>query len=161
MDHVEHIDEDFVFEIPQSYVKNNKLIERLSIADILSKGLKLEREISKEEICSKMEDCCLPASLQVRIMRYLDNSQIEVNMKTLGEIMYELFPEFGRKVKESIDDGNGVEEWTRGLNEDINNLAINDQLRRDIVQGIVTHYLVNELNNSEMLLAWRDRGGVR
>ena len=157
----EHVEETYTYSKPADHLSSDHIVERLSIADMLSKGMKIERDISKEEMCSKMDMCSLSASLQVRILRYMGNSSDAVHMRVLGNIMYELFPELGIKVKNNIEDGTVVEEWTKDVNEEIRSYAVNDQLRRDIVQGIITHYLVNENNNIEMLKLWRDKGGLR
>ena len=150
----------YMHERPLKLKKPERIIVRLSIADILSQGMKLDDEITREKICSKMDMCSLPASLQMRILRYLENSHDKVNMKTLGSIMYELFPDLASQVKESVEAGQSVDEWTKGANYELAKYTISDRLRRDIIQGLITNYLSNEVNNVEMLNLWRERGGL-
>lgn len=137
------------------------LIARLAIADMLSKGMRIGTDISEEEICAKMDLCALPSSLRVKILRYMDNPPKHTNYSVIGSIMYDLLPRVSQKIKKAIDDEISVRDWTLEATNEVRSYGVDDQLGRDILLGIISHYLLNELNNQDMLRMWLNEGGVK
>ena len=38
---------------------------------------------------------------------------------------------------------------------------IDNQTRRDIIQGVITHYFLNEINDRSSLKKWSEKGGLK
>ena len=92
----------------------------------------------------------LPASIQVSVLKMLEKPAPEPRMTKLAPIMSALFPEVYNAVKEIYTETHDVAEWTsvvtQILNENIRR-EIFAQVRRDIIQGVMTQYLLNEMND--------------
>lgn len=89
------------------------------------------------------------------------NPPKEPNMKKFAPIMSELFPDVKASIKKAFINEADVTDWTREANEILIKYAIDDQVRRDIIQGAITHYLITETNNRNSLENWIERGGLR
>ncbi|MBQ8944296.1 MAG: ATP-binding protein [Clostridia bacterium] len=133
---------------------------RLEIAEILSNGTKLDFEaqlIAKD----KLNVFNLPSSICVSILKMLDKPAKEPRMTKLAPIMSALFPKVYEAVKESYSETNETVEWTRAAEQvllDNINITMRDQVRRDIIQGIITQRVLNELNDSASLEKWSRTG---
>ena len=65
------------------------------------------------------------------------------------------------EIKEAYTNESDITEWTREANENLMKYKIDDQVRRDIIQGSITYYLMSELNNRTSLETWIEKGGLR
>ena len=82
-------------------------------------------------------------------------------MVKIAPIMKALFPDIEKAIKESHTNEADITQWTRRANDLLMQYQIEDQVRRDIIQGIMTNYMINELRNQRLLEDWIQRGGLR
>ncbi len=99
---------------------------------------------------------------RVSVTRMLRNPTDKPRMVNLGGIIGELFPNIRRSVVVAHGDSPfEPADWTAAamdafLREVGEHVAA--QLRRDIIQAVITDYLVNELNDIHALKDWANRG---
>ena len=106
----------------------------------------------------------LEASLQVRILKMLSKPPKEPRMTKLAPIINALFPSVTKAIQDSFADSRIASEWTQSAEEALFALGILDIgaiVRRDIIQGAVIYYFLNEINNEEALKECCARGGIR
>lgn len=137
--------------------------ERLYIAELLSSGTKLDKEKVLAEITEKLDKIGLSASVKVRIMKHIISPPKEPRMTKLAPIMAEIFPTVRKAVEEAYEASREPVEWTnaaeRILRETISE-HIDDQVRRDIVQCIITDYVFLQLGKCDDLEKWSIEGGM-
>ena len=141
--------------------KSNDVEERLRIAEILSKGMKVGKELDKSDLMKELQGLKLSDYIVVSILKLTQNPPAEPNMKMLAPVMNALFPEVTQSIETSFNNEADVTEWTREANEMLMKYSIDDQVRRDIIQGAITYYLYVETNNRASLEDWIQRGGLR
>ena len=136
---------------------------RIKIADLLSKGVKLPKEVVINEILPSLKSINISAAVQVAIMRMLENPPKEPRMTRLAPIMNDLFPEIKSEVARVYPESNDKTEWTKQARATLEKRYGNEidaQTRRDIIQGIMTYYFIIELNNESVLEDWVENGGL-
>ena len=137
--------------------------ERLYIAELLSSGTKFDKEKVLAEITEKLDKIGLSASVKVRIMKHIISPPKEPRMTKLAPIMAEIFPTVRKAVEEAYEASREPVEWTnaaeRILRETISE-HIDDQVRRDIVQCIITDYVFLQLGKCDDLKKWSIEGGL-
>lgn len=144
-----------------STVSDDDYDERIYIADILSKGMTFGKDLDKQDIIERLSKLGLSDYSVVTIIKHLENPPIEPNMKKLAPIMNALFPDITKAIKKSFINEADVTEWTREANDILLKYSVQDQVRRDIIQGSITYYLINETNNQPSLENWIERGGLK
>lgn len=161
------------FETPKSLysynsIRNtesrNDIDERIEIAEILSNGTKIDEENILKDIRPKMQGMQIDSSVQVTIMKMLQNPPEEPRMTKLAPIFNDLFPQVTDSIQRAYDDARKPEEWTRQAEKALIDLGITniaDQVRRDIIQGCITYYIFIEKGNEKALKEWSNRGGMR
>ena len=138
--------------------------ERMEIVEILSKGTKIDSSDIKSIYKDKLDRIKMDPSLQVSIFKLLKNPPEEPRMTKFAPIMKSLFPEVYGAVKEAFADNSDHMAWTRAAEATLSKIIgrdIEDQVRRDIVQGIITYYLAIELNDVKRLEQWATGGSLR
>lgn len=135
--------------------------KRIQIAEMLSRGMTLGREVSRSYVINTLNELHESAFVIVSVLKWLQNPPKEPNMKKIAPIMNALFPEIKNSIKNSISNEADVSDWTREANDILLKYQMDDQVRRDIIQGTITYYLVNETNNRGYLEDWIQRGGLR
>jgi len=123
--------------------------------------MSIGKEISKQDIVDRLSKLSLSDYSVVTIIKHLENPPVEPNMKKLAPIMNALFPEITKMIKNAFVNEADVTEWTREANEILIKNSVQDQVRRDIIQGSITYYLINETNNRTSLENWIEKGGLR
>ena len=142
-------------------IDNDKMIE---IAKYLSQGTRIEREIICKEIMPYLEDCGVSASVRVAIFKQLERPTREVRMTRLAPIMSALFPEVKKAVESAYDSYPDAWEWTRCAEEALQepmHFELSAQVRRDIIQAIITQHIYNECGNQMDMKRWAETGGLR
>ncbi|WP_019680657.1 helicase HerA domain-containing protein [Ruminococcus flavefaciens] len=134
---------------------------RIKIADMLSKGMRIGQEVSREEVIDRLNDIHVSDSIIITVLKLMENPPIEPNMKKLAPVMNALFPDIKRSIEAAYENESDVTQWTREANELLIKYSLDDQVRRDIIQGAITYYLINETNNRASLEDWIQRGGLR
>ncbi|MCR4782555.1 MAG: DUF87 domain-containing protein [Lachnospiraceae bacterium] len=135
--------------------------DRMCVAELLSKGMAIGREVTREEVIKRLEALSLSAYERISILKVLMNPPKEPNMTKLAPIMNSLFPDITDVIKKSFANETEESEWTREANEILIKQRVDDQVRRDIIQGAITYYMINETNNRTALENWIQRGGLR
>lgn len=135
--------------------------DRIYIADLLSKGTVLGKDVSKEEVHEILARLKLSDYTIVMILKLMENPPKEPNMKKFAPIMNALFPDIKKSIRKAFVNEADVTEWTREANEILTKYVIDDQVRRDIIQGAITYYMITETNNRSSLENWIERGGLR
>ena len=138
--------------------------KRLEIAEMLSKGLRIDRETILKEIMPKLDSMHLSASIKVNISKILQNPSPKPRMTRLAPIMNELFPDLKEAIEHSYQETTVPKEWTRTMETtlaDCLNQTIEDQVRRDIIQAVITNHIYLVKGNGSDLQKWRNEGGLR
>jgi len=135
--------------------------DRLFVANILSKGMKLGKVVSRDEVMKRLENLNLTSYEKVSIIRMMENPPKDPDMTKLAPIMNALFPDITQEIKDAYMNEADACEWTRGVNELLSKEKIDDQVRRDIIQATITYYFICETNNRDSLEIWIRKGGLR
>lgn len=151
------------YQYQRQSIKKKEISEEdaLNIAELLSKGTQLDKETILQEIKPKLDSIHMDASSKVTIYRMLSNPPEEPRMTKLAPIMAKLFPESEDVMKKAYQETSDASKWTQEIENNLNqslHAPIDNQVRRDIVQGIVTEYLINELNSESDFQKWYREG---
>lgn len=134
----------------------------LKIAELLCNGTKLSRNDVFSNIIPYLKESGLSSSMQITAAKMLLNPPEEPKFTKLAPIIGALFPAVRQVVKETVNGFSDESKWTGSadsvLRACINNMNINDKLRRDIIQAIITDYLYVELGKKDELQRWAGRG---
>lgn len=136
----------------------------LIIAGMISKGVCIGKEVKLEDLKIMMKDINIEDSAKATIIKLLSSSTDKVRMTKIAPIMSALFKPAYEEFKEIYEDSHEPKEWTMRINQylvNTLNLQMDAQVRRDIIQGIVTQYLLFEVNKPKVLEDWRNRGNLR
>ena len=153
-----------------SYIKEerdsstNDISDKLRIAELLSNGTKIDLEVLVNDIRSSLNKLGVSASAQVCICKLLENPPTEPRMTKLAPIMSELFPNVRTAVEQAYSESRVPEEWTRSAENALLDGTAHDipaQVRRDIIQAVITDYIFNKLGKSVDLQKWTLEGGLR
>ena len=154
-------EQGYSYENKKEPIKDISYKERLDIAKLLSNGAEIGKDISREEIEKLLENLTLTDFEALSVIRLMEKPPIEPDMTKMAPIMSSLFPEIKNIIKKSCVNETNMTEWTREANEILVNLSVEDQVRRDIIQSILTNYMINETNNRVSLEKWIQIGGFK
>lgn len=136
---------------------------RLAIANMLSKGTRISSEKELKEVNKILDAVNADSYIRVATLRILENPPQEPRMTRLAPLMGVLFPEVKESVEKSFNEARKAEDWTiaaeRAL-KDAGAVNLEDVVRRDIIQGVITYYFLNVINNPSYLKDWRNNGGL-
>ena len=135
---------------------------RLNIASWLSNGTQITDVNTLKDIRDKLKNQDMPSSTIVHIMKLFKNPATEPRMTKLGPIMSELFPDASEAIKIAYHDTPNKVEWTIAVENELFRRVgriHNEQLRRDIIQSIITNYIMLEVNRPDVLKEWSIEGG--
>ena len=139
--------------------------EALSVAEMLYSGEAVTDRDKLKDMTEKLVNQGVGASAAVAVRRTLEHPPAAPRMTKLGPILSALFPDVRDAVVRSCaESAHDPESWTRSANEQLLALLhceIADQLRRDIVQAVITDYLYNVQRDIHALEDWSKRGGLR
>lgn len=164
VERVDTKDHKYVYEPDKIEKPSLSVDERMEIVEILSKGTKIERDDIISIYKAKLDKIKMDPSLQVAVLRLLENPPEEPRMTKLSPIIRELLPEVYSAVKQSVIESSDEAAWTRSAERSLTTIyrkEIDEQVRRDIIQGIITFYLMIELNDMNKLEQWAIRGNLR
>ena len=120
--------------------------------------MQLDKDVSREDVLEKLKKLSLSDYEVVSIIKLMENPPVEPNMKKLAPIMNSLFPEVKNVIRHAYTNEADVTEWTNEAEEILLKYSIDDQVRRDIIQGAITYYMIYDTNNREALENWIERG---
>ncbi len=127
------------------------------IADLLSDCKNITDENLLKDIKNKINKLHVDDSVKVSIIKWITNPPKDPRMSKLASIMAALFPNVMDAVVESYAESTDPREWTRSAELSIDAIANNEidaQVKRDIIQSIITNYLYLELSNPSDLEKW-------
>ena len=137
--------------------------DALDIANILSYGQKVTDERVLRDIRDMMNACNLQPSLQVKVLRMLEDPPHDPLMKAVAPIIAALFPEEREVVAAVKEKSNDPAEWTMAIRESLathEGLTIPSYLSYYITQGIIVDYLIGELKDQESFNEWSEKGAL-
>ena len=137
--------------------------KRIQIAEMLSKGTRITTESQLEEINHTLDDIHADAYIRVAIIRILENPPREPRMTKLAPIMGMLFPEISDSVAKSFSEAHSANEWTEAAETALRKTGVknlDDVVRRDIIQCVMTYYFLNVIHDASYLREWRAKGGL-
>lgn len=156
--------QSYQYERPKTGETENNIEKRIHIAELLSHGTKIDKEAERKEIRKQMMQLGLDASIQVMVIKMLENPPKVPRMTKLALIMNALFTSVTDAVKESSAESCDASEWTRSAENALYTLGItqiDDLVRRDIIQCAMTYYFIIERKDEDKLRKWQERGGLQ
>ena len=154
----------YVYQRPEKTVVDKGYVVRSYVANLLSDGAAIAHDALMGDIRPKLQGLGIDASMQVSILRLLENPPAEPRMTKLAPIMSALFPEAKSAVREAYGETHKASDWTRGADEALRATVgsqLDGQARRDAIQGVVTDYVLNELGRIDELERWSHEGLLR
>lgn len=154
----------FIYTYKDTEEEKNDIDFKLNIASWLSCGTQITDKNSLKDIQDQLKEQKISSSTIVKIIKLLKVSAREPRMTKLGPIMSELFPKVKSAVKSAYDETTEKSQWTLAAETELKNEVgriYNDQLRRDIIQSIITDYFMTELNKPTILQEWLVEGGLK
>lgn len=151
----------YAYVPPETPDDGDRRSSALKVAEMVSDCVPVRSETEARGLRDLMERARLGASLQVLILRILSDPPSEPRMTVIAPIMSGLFPEAARAMEETCEQSpNDPDEWNnRILRELRSSYGVCEVTRAhcDIIQGIVTDYLLNRLHDEERLREWAER----
>ncbi|MBQ9002737.1 MAG: DUF87 domain-containing protein [Eggerthellaceae bacterium] len=154
----------FEYERP---VKQNARDDRgqaVWIAEQIGAGVAFDEEALVRDVRPKLQALHIDASIQVGIMRLLAKPAAEPRMTKIAPFMAALFPDVRAAVVEAYEESSEPLMWTesaeRALAASVGR-QISDAVSRDIIQAVVTDYVLCELKRRDVLERWSEIGGFR
>ncbi len=152
------------YERPKNEPRESDIVKRVHIAELLSRGTKIDKEAELKETRRELAELGLGAALQVTTIKMLANPPKEPRMTKLAPIMNALFPSVTEAVKEAYFESRDASEWTQSAEVELELLGItqlDDTVRRDIIQCAMTYYFYIEMRDADKLQEWEERGMLR
>lgn len=136
--------------------------ERLKIVDLLCKGTAVEKEVILKEIKPVLSKLGVPSSVKASAYHMLEKPYKEPRMTKIAPVIAAVFPELLEKVEAEINTSKNEKLWTDAANNELLSykLELDEQTRRDIVQGIITYYFIYKNNDINRLRDWSINGGL-
>lgn len=138
--------------------------EGFHIAELLCNGIKIDKEVNMKEIVDSLRKMHITPSIRVRIINMLLDPPTEPRMTKLAPVMSSLFPDMRRAIEKAYTEDNNPVEWTDIAENELRKISegkIADQVRRDIIQAIITDYIYNQLGRIDDLEKWQIEGGLK
>ena len=150
---------------PDTKDKNTELNDndRLTLMELLSNGSIAGNEVMLKDIMPVLKNSGIDSSVQVLIIKMLENPTQEPKMTKLAPVVNSMFPEVKEAIVNSYSESADQTEWTKAAENKITDLfadKISSQAKRDIIQALMTYYLMIELNRIDVLEDWSKRGGL-
>lgn len=135
--------------------------ECLKIAELLSNGTAMSREAILGEISPILQKMKIACSVRVAIFKLLQAPPKEMRMTKLAPIMSTLFPKVRKAIERAYSESIDPMEWTiaaENVMQSSINGSLQDQVRRDIIQAVVTDYVYNKLGKIDDVERWTKEG---
>lgn len=161
VDEFAKIENAYSYEIQDEKIEQVDYNSRVEIAKILF-GAK-PNEVPNTDLFKKLSELNLKDATKVLIIKYLNNNLKSPNMLYLAPIIVELFPRTYRAFIDSYKaQTSDTNKWSVDVDEALKlEIAMNieDNLRKDIRQCIITNCLYHELGRVDELEKWSLEGG--
>lgn len=135
---------------------------RLRIAQLLSKGNSLKRQQLLLDICPNLRSIGVSDRIIIRVCRLLLEPPSAPSITKLAPIMSELFPRVKDAVEQAYATDPDPKVWTERAETALKTYVtdkIDDTMRRDIIQAVITDHLLFELKDKDVLKKWWREGG--
>lgn len=135
--------------------------DMLYIAQLLCNGTKMSREAILNEIEPILTEQKISASIRAAIFKLLKNPPKEPRMTKLAPIMSALFPTVRKSIEIAYSESRQPMDWTIAGENELKksfNIELNNQVRRDIIQAIITDYVFNKLGRIGDVERWTKEG---
>lgn len=132
-------------------------VDCLLITELLAYGTRVTGGLRLNEVQAAMDRIGLSSYMRVSILRALKEPPTEPRMTQLAPIMSALFPAAREAMKRVHQTTSDNFEWTGAVDRALDGFVqaeLDDLLRRVIVQGVITDYLLNELRDEKALREW-------
>ncbi len=154
--------EPFIYrcEKQNEYIKTADISQRLHICELLSSGTRIGREAFVNEIQPVLSELQMSAANRVAVTNYLENPPASPRMTKIAPIAAELFPEILSEVSKAINRSKVESDWTAAANTKLLEMTpgIDAQVRRDIIQAVITYQFLNVMNDANRLRDWSMKG---
>lgn len=167
IDRFDSNDGDKVFSYTPDKVsaKNSLNVETsVKIADIICNGTKINPNEVYNSYMPELGKSGLDASVQVSIANMMINPVKNPKFTKLAPIMSALFPTVRDAVKSSYKEFADEKDWTASAESALRacvNVQLADNVRRDIIQAVITDYVYVELGKKADIQKWAESGGLR
>ena len=144
--------------------KERNIGDCIYIAELLSKGTKMDKEILLTDIRPRLNELKIKSSVQVRILKMLSNPTKEPKMTKLAPAMSALFPDVYQAIEAIYSETKEVVEWTKATEQALGaciKQEMDARVRRHIIQAVITEYVLNKENDRDRLEEWSKRGGLK
>lgn len=134
---------------------------RLKIAKLLSSGTAMDHEAVLKDIAPILQELKIAGSMRAAIYRLLQNPPKEPRMTKLAPIMCALYPGVRKAVEGAYSESREPMEWTNAAEAALKstyNAVLQDQVRRDIIQAVITDYVYNKHGRIDDLERWSKEG---
>ena len=138
--------------------------DRMDLVELLSKGTALDTDIVRSDIKNRLTRMRMESSLQVAVMGMLENPPEEPRMTQLAPIMKALLPEVYTAIRKTCTENTDSAIWTKDAERSLRNIVsyeLDNQVRRDVIQSIMTYYLAIEQNEAGKLKEWAEGGSLK
>ena len=156
--------ESYSYKRPESEKKEDFIVERVEIAQLLCNGVAVTDESKLRELKSKLWKLDLQGSTKVLILNAVKTPFESPRYTKLSPVISELFPKVHTAFVTTFTRTSDTEQWTIDVDNAIREQIKSDmeeELLRSIRQCIITDYLHNELGKTELLEKWANEGGVK
>lgn len=156
--------ESYSYKRPESEKKEDFIVERVEIAQLLCNGVAVTDESKLRELKSKLWKLDLQGSTKVLILNAVKTPLESPRYTKLSPVISELFPKVHTAFVTTFTRTSDTEQWTIDVDNAIREQIKSDmeeELLRSIRQCIITDYLHNELGKTELLEKWANEGGVK
>lgn len=157
MDRLKYEENSYKYEKPVMKTIKDNSDKALKIAELLSRGAALSREKALTEINPIMQELKLDSSIRTAIFIMLQNPPQSPRMTKLAPIMSALFPNVSKAAEKAYSESYKPNEWTSACETALRSslqTTIQDNVRRDIIQAILTEHIYNKMGNKDDLERW-------
>lgn len=158
--------EPFEYHMPVEDLEKikRKTEKKLQITEMLCNCVKLQREQVLNEL--RISELEISGVTKYAIAKLLVNPPPEFKVTRIAPIVVSFFPKVYETVRKSYKqykDQPAI--WTETasleLEGELQGLVVQNQLRNDIIQGIITQIVYNEASDRNGLQDWLDKGDLR
>ena len=164
VDEFQKQDTPYSYEKPAKDIAKSYLDFKLEIADLLCNGKSIEDEMKIKELNDRLNVLNINSSTKVQILHSVRSPLESPRYTKLAPIVTELFPCLKEAFVASFERTSDTEKWTSDVDNAIRtqlDSKMEEETLRSIRQCIITNYLYNELDKTELLEEWARKGGVK
>lgn len=115
-------------------------------------------------VLNKLELLKVSGYVKVNIIKYLYDSSSSIKPTEVAPIVSEFFPTVSKSLKNAYEKGQTPDVWTQCVENSLSKeleIELTQRMRDMIIQGIMTQYFLNEINDRMALKEWQERGYIK